>query len=42
LRLGAAWFGYGFTLAMLVTVLLGLWILNRKLERLEYQTFMLQ
>jgi uncharacterized membrane protein len=42
LRLGAEWFGYGFTLAMLVTVLLGLWILNRKLEDLEYQTFMLQ
>lgn len=42
LNLGATWFGYGFTLAMLVTVLLGMWILNRKLEALEYQTFMLQ
>lgn len=42
LQLGATWFGYGFTLAMLVTVLLGIWILNRKLEALEYQTFMLQ
>ena len=42
LRLGAAWFGYGFALAMLVTVVLGIWILNRKLEALEYQTFMLQ
>ena len=42
LQLGAAWFGYGFALAMLVTVLLGIWILNRKLEALEYQTFMLQ
>jgi uncharacterized membrane protein len=42
LRLGAAWFGYGFALAMLVTVLVGIWILNRKLESLEYQTFMLQ
>jgi uncharacterized membrane protein len=42
LYLGATWFGYGFTLAMLVTVLLGMWILNRKLEALEYQTFMLQ
>ncbi len=42
LQLGAAWFGYGFALAMLVTVLLGIWILNRKLEVLEYETFMLQ
>lgn len=42
LELGAAWFGYGFALAMLVTVLLGIWMLNRKLESLEYQTFMLQ
>jgi uncharacterized membrane protein len=42
LSLGAAWFGYGFALAMLLTVLTGIWVLNRKLERLEYQTFMLQ
>jgi uncharacterized membrane protein len=42
LKLGAAWFGYGFALAMLVTVLLGIWVLNRKLDALEYQTFMLQ
>ncbi|MDD2923911.1 exopolysaccharide Pel transporter PelG [Rhodoferax sp.] len=42
LKLGAAWFGYGFALAMLVTVLTGVWILNRKLDKLEYQTFMLQ
>jgi uncharacterized membrane protein len=42
LRLGAAWFGYGFALAMLVSVLAGIWVLNRKLESLEYATFMLQ
>jgi uncharacterized membrane protein len=42
LGLGAAWFGYGFTLAMLLTVLVGVWVLNRKLERLEFQTFMMQ
>ena len=42
LHLGASWFGYGFALAMLITVLLGIWILNRKLEVLEYETFMLQ
>ena len=40
--LGAAWFGYGFALAMLVTVLAGIWILNRRLESLEFETFMLQ
>ncbi|MBK7006868.1 MAG: exopolysaccharide Pel transporter PelG [Burkholderiales bacterium] len=40
--LGAAWFGYGFALAMLVTVLVGIWILNRRLEALEFETFMLQ
>jgi uncharacterized membrane protein len=42
LQLGAPWFGYGFALAMLLTVLVGLWILHRKLDVLEYQTFMLQ
>lgn len=42
LQLGAAWFGYGFAMAMLVTVLAGIWMLNRKLEALEYETFMLQ
>ena len=42
LKLGGAWFGYGFAIAMLITVLLGIWMLNRKLEVLEYETFMLQ
>ena len=42
LALGSTWFGYGFALTMLLSVLLGLWILDRKLENLEYQTFMLQ
>ena len=42
LQLGGAWFGYGFAVAMLITVVLGIWILNRKLEVLEYETFMLQ
>jgi uncharacterized membrane protein len=42
LRLGATWFGYGFALAMLVTVLAGVLVLHRKLDKLEYQTFMLQ
>lgn len=42
LKLGAAWFGYGFAMAMLLTVLVGVWMLSKKLELLEYQTFMLQ
>ena len=42
LHLGAAWFGYGFALAMLLTVLVGIWVLDRKLEALEYETFMMQ
>jgi uncharacterized membrane protein len=42
LHLGAAWFGYGFALAMLVSVLAGIWVLGRKLDALEYETFMLQ
>ena len=42
LHLGATWFGYGFAMAMLSTGMAGLWVLNRKLEQLEYQTVMLQ
>jgi uncharacterized membrane protein len=42
LQLGVTWFGYGFALAVLVTVLAGFWLLDRKLESLEYETFMLQ
>ncbi|MNP26167.1 hypothetical protein D3C76_1190080 [compost metagenome] len=39
--LGPSWFGYGFTLSLLVCVLLGLYRLNEALEDLEYETFML-
>jgi uncharacterized membrane protein len=42
LHLGAARFGYRFTQAMLLTFFLGAWFLNRKLDRLEFQSFMLQ
>jgi uncharacterized membrane protein len=42
LYLGPAWFGYGFALAMLLCVLIGTWFLSRKLESLEYDTFMLR
>lgn len=42
LDLGAAWYGYGYTLATLLVLLIGLHTLDRKLDRLEYETFMLQ
>ncbi|MEO5659260.1 MAG: exopolysaccharide Pel transporter PelG [Polaromonas sp.] len=42
LYLGPSFFGYGFALAVLLTGAVGLAILSRKLEQLEYETFMLQ
>lgn len=42
IKLGLAFYGYGFALSMLITTLLGLIMLNRQFNRLEYQTFMLQ
>ena len=42
LQLGPAYYGYGFALSLLFTVLLGMMLLDRKLDRLEYSTFMLQ
>jgi len=39
---GPVFYGYGFALSLLVAVLLGLWMLDRKLELLEYEMFMLQ
>lgn len=41
-NLGAAYYGYGFALAMLLTVCTGLLLLSKELGRLEYKTFMLQ
>ena len=42
LRLGVAFYGYGFALAMLITLVFALRMLEYKLSRLEYETFMLQ
>jgi uncharacterized membrane protein len=42
LRLGAAWYGYGFALALLITLVVALVVMERKISRLEYETFMLQ
>ena len=42
LHLGPTFFGYGFALAVLLTGSVGLVILSRKLNQLDYETFMLQ
>lgn len=42
LQFGAAFYGYGFGLAMLLTSGLGIAMLVHKLDFLEYETFMLQ
>ena len=42
LKLGPAYYGYGFALSLLFSVLLGMTLLDRKLDKLEYSTFMLQ
>jgi uncharacterized membrane protein len=42
LGLGPAAFGYGFTFALMVTVVVGGVLLVRKLEDITYRTFMLQ
>ena len=39
---GAALYGYGFALATLITLCTGLVLLSHQLNRLEYETFMLQ
>ncbi|MFT4242912.1 MAG: exopolysaccharide Pel transporter PelG [Acidovorax sp.] len=39
---GAALYGYGFAVATLLTLCTGLLLLSRQLNRLEYETFMLQ
>ena len=40
--LGPPYYGYGFAAAMLLTSLVGLWLLSAKLDSLEYETFMMQ
>lgn len=40
--LGPTFYGYGFAIALMIVVLSGMWILSHKLNRLEYETFMLQ
>lgn len=42
LWLGAPFYGYGYALALLLTVVVAMRLMESKLERLEYETFMLQ
>ena len=42
IHFGAPFYGYGFALALLLCVLMAMEILEKKLEVLEYDTFMLQ
>lgn len=42
LHLGATFYGYGFAISLLITVLVGMKLLTHKLDLLEYETFMLQ
>jgi uncharacterized membrane protein len=42
LRLGAPFYGYGFALALIVTIVSAIAFLDRKLATIEYETFMLQ
>lgn len=42
IALGAPFYGYGFALSLLVAVIIGLVMLERKFDDLEYETFMLQ
>lgn len=42
IELGASFYGYGFAAATLTAALSGLYLLSRKFDRLEYETFMLQ
>jgi uncharacterized membrane protein len=40
IQLGSRFYGYGFTCSLLIVTAVGLGILSRKLDRIEYETFM--
>ena len=42
IKLGTAYYGYGFASALLVCVCVGMWLLDKDFEELPYVTFMLQ
>lgn len=42
IQLGPYFYGYGFAMALIITICIGMFLLDRDLSRLEYETFMLQ
>jgi len=40
--LGPSFFGYGYTVALLISFLTSLWVIRGEIDRLDYETFMLQ
>ena len=42
LSLGPRFYGYGYAIALLLVNMAGFWVLSRKLDQLEFDTFMLQ
>jgi polysaccharide biosynthesis protein PelG len=42
IMLGPFFYGYGFAVSLCITILCGMYLLDRDLEQLEYKTFMLQ
>lgn len=42
LQLGASFYGYGYAASSIISCIVGLFLLSRKMDRLEYETFMLQ
>jgi uncharacterized membrane protein len=42
LELGPKFYGFGFAVALLIACTMGFFMLDRKLERIEYEVFMLQ
>ncbi len=42
INLGAYFFGYGFAFSLLCVIVVGMYLLNKDLDNIEYETFMLQ
>lgn len=42
ISLGPCFYGYGFALSLCIAIMCGMFLLDRDLQSLEYETFMLQ
>jgi len=42
ISLGPFFYGYGFAVSLCITIMIGMFLMDRDLARLEYETFMLQ